>query len=389
MSRRIADSTFDLTTATLDDDHLMRVFTTVDGVELSRKASIGDLRTELNAEAVNANVSFYVRSNGNDSNTGKGNTKTTAFKTIQKALNVVSELNLGIYTATIYVTGVFKITTGLTYNGNYGHRITIRAVTDPITNPDELVLAGTLATDIAAVRASHSAIIETASSINMINTKQSLNIQGIAFIYTGSSNPTLINFDGPNQAIGTYSKCSFIHSGIGVICYPASALCDFSNCLFYGGQYAVYTEYASIVTSTDCKFAYQTVSAVLLKNFSHFTDSGSEFITSTNSVYFVWVIRKSAAHLVNSSFSGGGQHIRILDQSACYADSCIYAGAVTRIAYSSTNSTLTVNGGSITSGQTGFYADFYGLIMMESAPSGSPTYSPSIGTIGNSEGYIV
>ncbi len=55
-----------------------------------------------------ANATYYVRTNGSDSNDGLSNSATGAFLTIQKAIDVVCALDLSIYAVTIQVaTGTY------------------------------------------------------------------------------------------------------------------------------------------------------------------------------------------------------------------------------------------------------------------------------------------
>lgn len=58
---------------------------------------------------------YYVRTDGNDSNIGTGNTSDTAFKTIQKAINTASCLSLGLFGVIIRVAdGTYTESTTIT-----------------------------------------------------------------------------------------------------------------------------------------------------------------------------------------------------------------------------------------------------------------------------------
>ncbi len=54
-------------------------------------------------EVLTANRSYYVRTDGSDSNNGLANTSGGAFLTIQKAIDIVASLDISIYTVTINV----------------------------------------------------------------------------------------------------------------------------------------------------------------------------------------------------------------------------------------------------------------------------------------------
>lgn len=54
-------------------------------------------------EVLSANRTYYIRTDGNDSNTGLANTSGAAFKTIQRGVDAACALDLGIYAVTIQV----------------------------------------------------------------------------------------------------------------------------------------------------------------------------------------------------------------------------------------------------------------------------------------------
>lgn len=54
-------------------------------------------------ERLTANLTLYVRTDGNDANSGRVNSAGGAFLTIQKAINVITALDIGIYNVTVQI----------------------------------------------------------------------------------------------------------------------------------------------------------------------------------------------------------------------------------------------------------------------------------------------
>ena len=85
-------------------------------------------------EVLTAARSYYVRSDGSDSNTGLGNTSGTAFLTIQKAIDTVAALDLGVYDVTIYI-GTGTWTSSILLKSLVGSgTVTIRGINADLTS---------------------------------------------------------------------------------------------------------------------------------------------------------------------------------------------------------------------------------------------------------------
>lgn len=96
-------------------------------------------------EVLTANRTYYVRTDGSDSNNGLANTSGGAFLTIQKAFDTVSMLDCSTYTAVVQV-GAGTWTAGATWNGHVGTGAVI--LRGDTTTPTNVVLNRTGGNDI-------------------------------------------------------------------------------------------------------------------------------------------------------------------------------------------------------------------------------------------------
>ena len=94
-----------------------------------------------------ANRTYYVRTDGSNSNNGLANTAGGAFLTIQKAIDTVSGLDLGAYNVTIQV-GNGTYTGGASVVGPYLGSGTVTLQGDT-TTPSNVVISTTSADAIS------------------------------------------------------------------------------------------------------------------------------------------------------------------------------------------------------------------------------------------------
>jgi len=123
-------------------------------VSTLKKLSWLTIRTALNVffrERLSANRTYYVRTDGNDSNNGLANTAGGAFLTIQKAIDTVAGLDIDIYDVTIQV-GDGTYTEAIAVNGAWvgSGDVTIQGNSGTPAN----VLISTTSTDAITVASS-------------------------------------------------------------------------------------------------------------------------------------------------------------------------------------------------------------------------------------------
>lgn len=141
----------------------------------------------LYREKLTANRTYYVRTDGSDSNTGLVDSAAGAFLTIQQAINTVSSIDIGIFNVTIQVR-----------NGTYTGAI---VVTGPWVGSGTVTLVGNITTPPLV-------FIDVAGTCITVQSGGRLAIQGVKLRATGGGSPALlyattkgsISISGPIEA---------------------------------------------------------------------------------------------------------------------------------------------------------------------------------------------
>ena len=160
-------------------------------------------------EVLAANRTYYVRTDGSNSNDGLANTAGGAFLTLAKAAAVVGTLDLSVYAVTIQFgnagTYAGAVITGI-WVGGPGSSVTIKGDT---ASPSSYVISDQIAADYGCV----------------------INVQGLKFTSSNygvhASNKSTINVDGTCD----FGVCTNAH----IIVERQSAVIVTANCTISGG----------------------------------------------------------------------------------------------------------------------------------------------------------
>jgi hypothetical protein len=124
---------------------------------LSDLASPAGARANLGVrDVLSANRTYYVRGDGNDGNSGLANTSGGAFLTVQKAIDSVAALDIGVYAVTIQIA-----------DGSYAGANVLKNVVG-FAAAGNLVIKGNTATPANVVISASSAIAFSANGITAV-----------------------------------------------------------------------------------------------------------------------------------------------------------------------------------------------------------------------------
>lgn len=204
------------------------------GTAVPTDATVDQMRTAIGIrEQLTGNRTYYVRSDGSNSNNGLSNTSGGAFLTIAYAISVVATLDLGVSVATIQVQdGTWNETLDITapWVGGPGSDVLLRGNT---ATPANCILNGTSGCIIAR------------------NIGTTINVDGFTFTNTGGNGAIQAITRGfvrigPNNVFGTSTSAHiFMNNGGLINAYQASyaitggatrhVQCIGQSQIFYGG----------------------------------------------------------------------------------------------------------------------------------------------------------
>lgn len=243
--------------------------------------SNGLTRVTGQREALTANRTYYVRTDGNDSNDGLSNAAGGAFLTIQKAISVVAALDISIYTVTIQL-GDGTYTAGATVTAPWVGTGTVRLQGNQ-TTPSNVVISTTSGRPIVA---------SGGARLSIRYLKMQASGSGISAIYVTSGARVLA--DGAIEFGGaTYACVDCREGGQFVTPYGTGNIT-----IAGGGAYAFYADTNSVISVRALTLTL-TGTPAFSQMFFRCESGGVAFVDS-------WSITGSATGVRYSAVRGGG-----------------------------------------------------------------------------------
>ena len=252
----------------------------------------------LHRETLTANRTYFVRTDGNDNNTGLANTAGGAFATWTKAIDVLATLDGNGFTATIQGTGTFPDTNRCVLNRAFVGFSKI-IIEGNVTTPTNCILTAPNVTGIA----------DTDGAL-VVNTNTLIEVRGIGFT-TSASGGVALGLTVVNGTCNITGNCNFGVSGL------STAL----RHIYVTGNSAILKILAAYTVTGNgnnhlAVFEQGLIESIVLSGFTH-TLSGSLTINE-----FAQAARGGTISLLNNTWTGGtvtGKFYDVGNLSAIYA----------------------------------------------------------------------
>lgn len=151
----------------------------------------------INRETLTANRTYFVRTDGNDNNTGLANTAGGAFATWTKAIDVLATLDGNGFTATIQGTGTFPDTNRCVLNRAFVGFSKI-IIEGNVTTPTNCILTAPNVTGIA----------DTDGAL-VVNTSTLIEVRGMGFGTTATNGQVSVGLTVVNGTCNITGNCDF------------------------------------------------------------------------------------------------------------------------------------------------------------------------------------
>lgn len=171
-------------------------------------------------EVLTAGRDYYVRSDGNDSNTGLANTAAGAFLTLQAAVNACTRIDVNGYNVNINITvaGSYAGATLKNVVGSPGGPSTLNIIGD-INTPSNIVITSTLVLDSITSPWTIDGMLLNAPGSYLISCNRGSTIfigrveLGVAVVQLGNSGGTVSALGYPITISGSASVCLYSEAG--------------------------------------------------------------------------------------------------------------------------------------------------------------------------------
>lgn len=266
---------------------------TVDGLHASEFALSSAIREKLTASRT-----YYVRTDGSNSNTGLTNTAGGAFLTIQKAIDTVATLDISAQTVVIQVA-----------DGTYTGAVSLKNVTG-FAAVGNLTIQGNVSTPANVIISTTSTDAITATGLSTIWRIESLKVQTTTSGNCITVRDAVVYFGALN-----FGACAAYH----LSCLSGSIVCDASYSVTggatrhwnaqIGGRITVQT-FTITLTGTPAfsgAWAFCNISGVIVCNGNTYTGSatGKIYDVATNGVVFSTITMPGS---IAGTTATGGQY---------------------------------------------------------------------------------
>lgn len=302
---------------------------------------------------------------------------------IQAALDLLCRFHfVGSATGTVLLaSGTHTITTALLNRHHQPGKITLAGTA--ATPPAVGSFTGTYATDLATMQAAYPTRIETSGGGVSLTAGQTLTINDVLFVRTGSQAGNGILASGAQV---TMTRVGMINFNVGAYA-TFNAFFSVTSCTYAHNVYGWYGLIAAGSNQTTCVF-YGGTYGVYCSEFAMARVSSSDMKACT---YGVYVFQSAYLYVNTVSFDGHGVSAVLLDNSRAYIYLATISNCTSYAIANNNGSSITVNAVTVSGTATGktIRASAQSVTVETGTHTGAPTFSPAVGAEGNQGSWTI